>query len=421
MKRTVNESEGDHSPSAQKKRRFDLVSPPSSASFSMGSNSHAADHDAELTVFTRQVTAEYAGVIMSLTDNIKATATSSAFIPDLAALRERYKRILKVGEGSFGEVFIVFDTVAGTYLTMKRVRRLVHRPRRSIMGLHNTTMRELTLLSSLAHPNIVALLDYHILTDGSLLMFLPLIRHDFASLIRSWPFGSPTPPPHVPLSIVKCFFRQILEGVSYLHSKKIIHRDLKPSNVMVDERGVARIIDFGWARFITAESQGRMTGPPCTVSYRPPEVLIGGNRAQLYDFAVDTWACGCILFELLTGKYFTHAQNEREALDSLVDWLGSPPEGSSLYYGRDVQRAVHLRPNSKPCTFVRRCEALSVKEEDAKFLQQFFRWEPRERISLVMAQQHPWFSESPAACSPSEIPLPPFNMFRWIERRTRRR
>lgn len=342
-------------------------------------------------------------------------STVSQCIPNIADLNQRFRRLAKIGEGSFGEVFVVYDTVGKTYMTMKRVYRLLHRRGKSAVGLHNTTLRELQLLSTLSHPNIVSLLDYHILSDGTLLLFLPLISHDFASLLRSWSFNTKRTPPSVPLPVVKCFFRQILEGVAYMHSKKVVHRDLKPSNLMVDEKGIVKIIDFGWARYITADRTGKMTGPPCVMSYRPPEVLLGGSRSNMYGFAVDTWACGCILFELLTGCNFVKSRSERKVVDSLLEWLGSPPAASMLYYGDDAKRTITVKSNMRS-QFFQRCEALSVRRPDAEFLIKFLQWEPKDRITASVAKGDSWFTSPPSACCPSDVALPPTNMFRMLER-----
>lgn len=342
-----------------------------------------------------------------------------AMVPDLPALNDRYRRLLKIGEGRFGEVYIVYDRVAKVYLTMKRVNHFLHVPRRFPVGLHKTTLREVELLSILNHPNIVSLVDYHLLLDGTLLLFLPLLRHDFVSLIRTWTFGEKGAPPRVPLHVVKCFFRQIIEGVGYLHDKNIAHRDLKPNNIMVDEWGVVRIIDFGWGRIMPGPNSSHMATPPCAIAYRPPELLIGQPHCYTYDFSVDVWCCGCILFELLTGHCLGVGRNEKDAMSALERWLGSPPPDLSLFYDPSTPRAVEVQGNVRS-SFLTRCTRLSVREEDATFLLRFLDWNPRNRVTLSEARKDPWFYQSPAACSPSEVVLPSHNTFHWIKKRQRK-
>lgn len=345
--------------------------------------------------------------------------------PELDKLNERYHKLLKIGEGRFGEVHIVYDAVAKVYLTMKRVNHLLHLPKRYPVGLHKTTLRELELPSVLQHPNIVSLIDFHLLPDGNLLIFLPLIRHDFVNLIRTWPFGENVKPPKVPLHVVKCFFRQMVEGVGYLHAMHMVHRDIKPNNIMVDEWGVIRIIDFGWGRVFPAASiSPRMVDPPvmtppCAVSYRPPEILMGKPYSMLYDCAVDVWCCGCVLFELLTAIPLVSGRSEQEALDSLVTWLGSPPAELTFYYSSSSTQTLKMPKNVKS-SFMKRCHGMGVRPEDAAFLLRFLDWDPANRIRLTEARGHPWFSQPPAACSPSEVVLPSYNSFRLLRKKQKK-
>jgi serine/threonine protein kinase len=353
-------------------------------------------------------------------------AAQTCGAPCLSAdvLFERYRRVLKVGEGSFGEVFILYDTVAHTYLTMKRMHRLLSR-RRTSLGIHNTTFREVELLATLCHPNIVEMMDYHVLSDGSLVLLMPVVAHDLASLIRRWPTGaagagapslSPSPASsahgvhtRMPLHVTKCLFRQLLAGMSYLHQHKIIHRDLKPSNIMVDHNGVVKLIDFGWSRFCAAA--GAMTGPPCITSFRPPEVLVGVHDD--YDFSIDMWCCGCVLFEMLTGGVpFGHSRNEADCLANIVDWLGSPVPSSATYYQR---RCTVRLVQGKKDTFVQRCSNYGIREAESTFLRRMLCLEPSERATADALLTDPWFTSAPVMCLPCEVPLPPHNTFRLVE------
>ncbi|CAC9459687.1 putative cyclin-dependent protein kinase [Leishmania infantum JPCM5] len=337
------------------------------------------------------------------------------------ALFQRYQRVLKVGEGTFGEVFVLYDTVAHTYITMKRMHTLLSLRRRSL-GIHRCTFREVELLAALQHPNIVQVLDYHILSDGSLVMLMPVIAHDLTSLLRRWPatpqssgHGTASTAasmrPRMPLHVVKCIFRQIIAGIAYLHKHKVVHRDLKPSNVMVDHTGVVKLIDFGWSRFCAAA--GAMTGPPCVTAFRPPEVLVGAHNH--YTFSLDIWCCGCILFEMLTGGTpFAKSRNEAECLANIVDWLGSPPSSSEVYYRCAARCTFPLAPG-RPDTFAQRCNNYGIKSAEAMFLRRMLCLEPGERATAEALLRDPWFTTAPTMCVPRAIPLPAHNMFRLVE------
>jgi serine/threonine protein kinase len=84
-----------------------------------------------------------------------------------------------------------------------------------------------------------------------------------------------------------------------------LHRDLKPENILLDKEGHVRLCDFGFAAKIDPTQVG---GPAplqdgCgTVMYMAPE-LVGKSQKQTHGFPVDWWALGCVLFELITGKF----------------------------------------------------------------------------------------------------------------------
>lgn len=98
----------------------------------------------------------------------------------------------------------------------------------------------------------------------------------------------------IPIEDIKCYMKQILQGMAYVHQKNISHRDLKPENILMNEKGVVKICDFGSAKMLDSQMN-----TPYIVSryYRAPELILACSD---YTEKIDVWAIGCIFAEFMT-------------------------------------------------------------------------------------------------------------------------
>ncbi|VVC33117.1 Hypothetical protein CINCED_3A004015 [Cinara cedri] len=123
-------------------------------------------------------------------------------------------------------------------------------------------------------------------------------------------------------SHIKAYAIMTLKGLEYLHMNWILHRDLKPNNLLVNKKGVLKIADFGLAkRFGTPDRLH--THRVVTRFYRAPELLFG---ARAYGPAIDIWAVGCIIAELLLRVPFLPGESDLDQLTKIFTTLGSPNE-----------------------------------------------------------------------------------------------
>ena len=97
---------------------------------------------------------------------------------------------------------------------------------------------------------------------------------------------------------VSFYSSQVLCALETLQRYSIIYRDLKPENVMIDREGLIKLIDFGFAKFLTQSTKFKTTTNCGTLGYTAPEVLMG---QQGYSFQADIWSFGILLCELIQG------------------------------------------------------------------------------------------------------------------------
>lgn len=195
-------------------------------------------------------------------------------------------------------------------------------------------------------------------TPGSRSMFLVMDCMDtnLYQVMAAQPRGST-----LPLAHTKLLTRQLLRGVAHMHARGVMHRDIKPENVLLKDDTV-KLADFGLACLACDPLERvRKCG---TLQYMPPEMRLRGD----YGPAVDVWAVGCILLELV---------------------LGNVTE-------EDVP------PSSTFCTFSPEQMARLKKELPAEYsnvldlLRLMLCVDPVERVSAASALCHPCFAEDPS-------------------------
>ena len=153
-------------------------------------------------------------------------------------------------------------------------------------GIPSTAIREISILKQLKHPNIVSLLDL-IHGEKKLHLIFEYLDYDLKKFLdhNGGPLHS---------QLVKSYLYQMLDGITYCHSKRILHRDLKPQNLLIDRNGHIKLADFGLARAFGVPIK-TLTHEILTLWYRAPEILLGQKE---YSTPVDIWSVGCIFYEM---------------------------------------------------------------------------------------------------------------------------
>ncbi|RXW22535.1 hypothetical protein EST38_g3306 [Candolleomyces aberdarensis] len=198
-----------------------------------------------------------------------------------------YLLLQTLGEGEFGKVKLGLHCQWGEEVAVKLIRR----------GNIDSTVRmskverEIEVLRSLKHPNIVRLYDV-IETDKYIGIIL-----EYAS--GGELFDHILAHRYLREKDAAKLFSQLISGVWYIHQKKIVHRDLKLENLLLDRHRNVIITDFGFANKFEHRADDLMQtscGSPC---YAAPELVI--SEGLYVGSAVDIWSCGVILYAMLAG------------------------------------------------------------------------------------------------------------------------
>ncbi|KAK9477866.1 kinase-like domain-containing protein [Lipomyces japonicus] len=306
------------------------------------------------------------------------------FLGNSSSLR-RFKRLNTLGEGTYGVVYRAKDLENGTIVALKTVRIFDDSKRD---GIPNSALRELTLLRSLNHQNVIKVLDVAVgsrLDDVDLV--LEYAEQDMAYLLDNVRVK-------FTISEVKCLMSQLFEGLDYIHSNGIIHRDLKISNLLLNSKGILKI-----ARSFTDRP---MTPEVVTIWYRSPELLFG---ATSYSSAVDQWAAGCIMGEVIKCEPILPGDTELQQVDLITKLIGAPNEriwpGFRVLPGGRQFRLHDLRPNRIDREFNHESRAT------VDLINDLLTYDPAKRITAREALESEYFNEKPSAIDPSFMPTYP--------------
>ncbi len=185
-----------------------------------------------------------------------------------------------LGEGAMGEVYLAQDTVLGRRVALKLIKR-------AVMDADGVArfLEEARTTANFNHPHIVTL---HAVGEHAGRPFLALEHVDGESL-RARLRGGP-----LPAREALRYARAIAEAIAEAHRRGLVHADLKPENVLIPRDGRVRVVDFGLAKLIGDGATGGTSGTP---AYMAPERLRGAAPTG----ALDVWALGLLLGEMITG------------------------------------------------------------------------------------------------------------------------
>ncbi|KAF2969829.1 hypothetical protein GQX73_g3765 [Xylaria multiplex] len=294
-----------------------------------------------------------------------------------------YELLGKLGEGTFGEVHKARSRRTGALVALKKI--IMHNEKD---GFPITALREIKLLKLLSHKNVLRLEDMAVEHHSKMIdkrkrpiiyMATPYMDHDLSGLLDN-------PSVHFTIPQIKCYLLQLLEGLRYLHDNKILHRDMKAANLLISNKGILQIADFGLARHYDGNGTA------------PPELLLHLKR---YTTAIDMWGVGCVFGEMLVGKPILAGESDAHQLEIIFDLVGSPTEDNMPGW-KQLPGAESLTPRPRP-------GSLSTKFREhgpaaVTLLKELLQLNWRTRINAIDALEHPYFKSAPYPARPEDIP-----------------
>jgi serine/threonine protein kinase len=206
-----------------------------------------------------------------------------------------YTFVRVISQGSYSMICLVQCVATQTYFVCKVVARAVL----ADTFIFESFEREVRILQTIHHPNVVSMVEVLYTSDLICLIMEYCSDGDLLEMIRA----------RFALTDTECrrVLHQILLGLQYLHEHNISHRDLKPENILIDGSGTAKIADFGLSHHMSHNS---LLQTPCgSVQYCAPEII----RGEAYDGrSVDVWSMGVVLYAMASGKlpWSSHKQLE---------------------------------------------------------------------------------------------------------------
>ena len=260
-----------------------------------------------------------------------------------------YEKVQRLGEGSFGEVWLVRHKILGKNYALKIIEKSPYSNEKQIIN-------EIEILKTLDHPNILKILEFHLDKDKYYIVTDYCPEGElFNEITKKGIFNEKE---------TSFIIYQLLQAVRYCHKMRVLHRDIKPENIMITERepnGLlhVKLIDFGTAKiFNVGNKQRAIVG---SSYYIAPEVIHGK-----YDEECDLWSIGVIMYLMLVGCPPFNGEEEEDILRAVSDGK----------YDTTLPSFTALSPNAKDLII------------------QLLKYNPSERITAEKALSHPWFQTS---------------------------
>ncbi|ORC84688.1 putative protein kinase [Trypanosoma theileri] len=285
--------------------------------------------------------------------------TGSSLLEDETVVLKDYVAGQRLGEGSYGSVYLVTYVPSGEHFALKVLQN------NYLLGHEAKIIQEAIVMQSLEHPHVVKL--YKFLQSTTAFYFVLELAEggELFDLIISQRYFKE--------DVARLYFQQLISAIDYCHSNGVAHRDLKAENLLLGKKNKLLVCDFGFSSKAQLECvdggvNDDESQPPHetgTLHYTSPEMAIpNSNPATVNPFQQDLWSAGIILFFMLTGRL--------------------------PFDGRDDEETMHLIQRGK--FEFQEEEVTRISAEARALVKRMLAFEPTERPTVAQIIENKWFA-----------------------------
>jgi len=292
----------------------------------------------------------------------------------------KYEVLGVVGEGAYSVVLKCRNKDTGEVVAIKKFKES-----EDDEIVRKTTLREVKILRMLKHENIVMLREAF-RRKGRLYLVFEYVERTLLEVLEANPNG-------VDPSLVQKFVYELVKAIEWCHCNDVVHRDIKPENLLIGSDDTLKLCDFGFARTLPQRG-GALTDYVATRWYRAPELLLAweqnGHSFTNYGQAVDMWAIGCIMGELIDGQPLFPGESEIDQLYLIQRVLGPlTPEQLELFLRNPRFLGLKFPDMTRPETLEKRYLG-KVTKKLIQFMKSLLKMEPSERGTSTQCIEHPY-------------------------------
>ncbi len=271
-----------------------------------------------------------------------------------------YEAVRSIGKGKFAVVYRAHKVGDDQNVALKRISVDMMNDK-----AREKCLKEVRLLQSLDHPNIIRYMDSFICNNDLIIVYEWAAAGDLKRQLRK----AQERGTGFEERVIWKYFSQICSAMQHMHEKRIMHRDLKPANIFLTLDGTIKVGDLGLSRELsdnTFQAHSKVGTP----LYMSPEVLKGDG----YDFKSDIWSLGCLLYELamLKSPFRSEGLNLYSLFQKISHGDYQPlPDGYSEELRNLTYSMISTKPEDRPeisyvCHIANRMRSQTASDKGSK-------------------------------------------------------